>query len=296
MELTHALRQLWRLKLGVIAVVAIAALVALSVAFRVSLFPPSLQSKSYEFGAASTQVIVDQKRSPVADVRELFEPLATRAEVYARLMTSTPLRNYIGEELGIPGAAIIAEGPPAPNATRAEREPLAGERANSLFGEGVPLRLSLRAEDELPVVSIAAQAPTAKGAEQLANAAVAGLMRYVAEAQERSRVRPGAQVRLTQLGEPQGGLVNSGVNRTMPIVAFFAVLAFGLVLLLWLGNLVRNWREAGMQERTLGLDETNGWDERELAPLDLGTNRPIKLKHPVAGVDGSGSRSASSRR
>ena len=249
MDLTHALRELWRLRLGVIAVVWVAVVVALCVSFNVSLSPPSLESKSYEFGAASTVVMVDGKRSPVVDIRQQFEPLATRAAVYARLMTSAPVREYIAREIGLPGAAIVAEGPPSPNVTRAEREPLAGERSNALLGENVGYRLSFRSEDELPILNIAAQAPTAADAVKLADAAVVGLTKYVARVQRRSDVKPGARVRLSQLGAPQGGIVNSGVNKTVPVLAFGATLIIGLALLLAAANVVRNWRASAVPSR-----------------------------------------------
>jgi hypothetical protein len=248
MDLTHALKELSRLKPAVIAVVALAILAGLWAAFDVSLFPPSLKSKSYEYGAANTQVIVDGKRSPVVDIRQEFEPLATRAEVYARLITSTPVKNYIGRDIGMPGNEIIAEGPPSPDVTRAEREPLAAERSNALRGEGVPYRLSLRPEDELPILNIASQAPTAEKAVELADAAVAGLMKYVENVQETSAVREGARVRLRQLGPAQGGTVNSGVNKTVPVLAFMATLVLGLALVLGGANVLRNWREVSTGE------------------------------------------------
>jgi hypothetical protein len=243
-DLTQVVRELWRLRLAVVGVIALAVFAALLVAYKVSLMPPSLETKSYEFGSAATEMLVDTERSPLADVRPEFDPLATRASVYARLMTTARVKEYIAREVGVPSAQIVAEGPPSGDVTRAEREPLPSERSNQLRGEEQQFRLSMRSEPELPVVTIASQGPTAKAAVELANGAVSGFKKYLADIQDGSAIVERARVEVKQLGEAKGGTVNAGVNRTLPMLAFVATLGLGLMLLIVISNLSRGWSSA----------------------------------------------------
>jgi hypothetical protein len=249
LELAHTLRQLWRLRLAVVVIALLALLVAAATAYRVSVLPPSLESKSYEFGAASTTMMVDSTTSPVVNLEPLFAPLVNRAGVYARLMTSAPVREYIGREIGVPGEAIVAEGPPDGTVTRAAREPTPGERANAIRNEGKFYRLDLRTQDDLPIVSVNAQARTADEAAALANAAITGFKKYAAALDRQQRVPEDQRVILRRLGEAQGGLVNSGVGKVVPMMTFVATFGLGLVLLLLTSSVARSWRVAAAEEQ-----------------------------------------------
>ena len=90
------LRNLWHLRAGVVASLAVAALVSAWSVQRISLFPPSLTPRSLEMATASTHVVVDTPTSSILDLRQdtySLEGLTNRAVL-------------LGEHHGLdPGAA-----------------------------------------------------------------------------------------------------------------------------------------------------------------------------------------------
>src|SRR6476469_3118706 len=91
MELAQILVQLWRRRIAVVAVVAIAFFVSLALAYKVSVPPPGLSHRSISNGSAETHILVDSPRSSVADLNRSFDPLVARAQVFAQLMTTAPV-------------------------------------------------------------------------------------------------------------------------------------------------------------------------------------------------------------
>lgn len=239
MDLANAVRDLWRYRALVVVVLAVAALGALATQKKIALLPPSLESRSLEYGAAQTQILIDAKKTPIVNLSKDFDPLVSRAEIYAQLMTSTPIRNAIGQAAGIPGYEIITASPVDSNQPSAAKEPTAGRRGNEILGETVPLRLFFETEPNQPIITISSQAPTGQQAVKLADAAVLGFKRYIELIQNRQRVSSTQRVVVSQLGPAVGGAVNEGANRAAAALAFLALLAGGTIAILFVANLRR---------------------------------------------------------
>lgn len=242
LDVVHILRILWRRKLWVAGGVVLAALVAWSTAFKVT-FPPSFQSKSIEFGVASTQVLLDAGRSPLGDIETEIEPLAVRAQVYARLVESPPAARTIAEKAGLePGSIIITGHTATADLTRSAREPTAEERGQQLGGEANLRRILFSAELDLPVLAIFAQAPTPEEAIRIANAGAAGLIEYAETLQTNQSTRLATRVEVRQLGDARGGWVNKGASKALALLAFAGVLIVWCFLVLLGSNLVESLR------------------------------------------------------
>jgi hypothetical protein len=242
-DLAQILKQLWRLRAGVAVGVVVAVFAGIAAGHKVSLLPPSLESRSIEFGAASTQVLVDAEKSPLVDIARDIDPLSSRAAVYTRLVESAPVKREIAELSGVsPDTIVIATKSPA-TGVRTAQEPVAEERASELAGQGRAQRLLFEVEEDLPVIQISAQAPTGEAAITLANSAAAGLSRYINQLQVEQEVPPRRSIAVRQLGEASGGLVNGGANRMLALlIALVAMIAWCMLLLVG-ASIVRNWRE-----------------------------------------------------
>lgn len=255
MEFAAILRELIRRQALVGIVLLLALLVALSTQYRL----PSFERRSYEFGAAQTQLLVDAATFGLGDVNRDIEPLATRAVVYARFMTSLPVREAVARKAGIPLAALDISAPFNVGEARFIREAPAERRANELLSEDRIYRMLLSAEEGLPIVTVSTQAPTAEGARRVANAGVTALAEYVAERQ--TDIRERRRVVIRPLGDASGGVVNDGASKVVGVLAFLATFALGCMVILGLSGTVRVWRNARSSQGTAAAEG--------LVPLDV---------------------------
>jgi hypothetical protein len=245
MDLAQILVSLWRRRIAVAAVIAVAALVALAMTYHISLFPPGLSQRTIQNGTAETRVLVDAPRSGVADLNRDFGPLTARAQVLSSLMTTAPVVDRVARIAGVPASSITASSDNSTlNVPQAEIEPTADIRANDITQEGLRYRLTFRAEPEQPTVTIFAQAPTAAAAVKIADAAAKGGAEWIQETQNRQLVPDSRRTQLTQLGSATGGVVNSGASRILAALVFVAILGFGSLLVLLVGNTIPAVRRA----------------------------------------------------
>jgi hypothetical protein len=236
--------------------ILVALLAALSTGFKVDLLPPSLERDSREFASATTQVLVDTPEpSSLLDLSRVLTPLAERANVYSRLLTSPTLVQLAAREADVPADRIEAKGPFNPNQPRAVREPTAERRAQQLYSESTEYRLRFESEQNLPLVTIFAQAPSVAEAERLANGAAQGLRTYVERIQREQGIRGKDRATVSQLGPATGGLINPGASQQVALLTFMGVLVAWWLL----GQLIsagrsyaRRRRLSADQARTVG--------------------------------------------
>jgi hypothetical protein len=214
--------------------VLVAALAAVWSLYKIGLVPPSLTPRAVEMGAASTEVVVDTPDSAILDLRQGTSNLASlnnRALLLGNVMASLPVREYIGRRAHVAPDAINV----APPLTTDFPRPLAqtgnAKHTTDLLRSADQYRLSIEANPTVPVLYIRTQAPTAKGAAELANGSVDGLRDYLAASAASDRVAPTQQVRVRQLGRARGGVINDGAGLQFALVVFLGVFgaSFGLL-------------------------------------------------------------------
>jgi hypothetical protein len=242
-DLATAINQLWKRRRWVVVVTLVAAYASALTMYDIHGIPPKFEKKSLEFGAAGTQILVDSPGTTLADLRREFTPLAERAQVYSQFMASPAVKDSIAKAVGIPPSVLVAEASLATeNLPRSAVEPGEGERANELLAEGVGYRLSFEAQEDLPIVSIRAQAPTAGEAIKLADGAAAGLGNYLRRVEAQQEVPDQRRVRIVPLGRAKGGMVNSGVDRVVAAMVFLAVFGLGCAGILVAVNVAAGMR------------------------------------------------------
>jgi hypothetical protein len=256
MEFVLILRELagrWR-------IVAIGAAVALVVAvfsvYRVDGF--SLKPRALVHSSASTQVLVDSASSVLGNVSQSFEPLASRAGIYANFMTSPTVLSVIGRHVGLSGEQLYASGPVNLDEPRVEQEPTALKRNIEITGESKPYRLGFESQANLPTITINAQAPTTAKAVALANAAAVGMEEYVAASETANGVASTDRVIIRQLGPARGGVDDAAIRKSLALLAFIAILLLWCVGMLVVPRARKAWRESAALPALGGDAAANG--------------------------------------
>ncbi len=280
MELGRHLRELWRLRISVGVCMAIALFVALSVSYKVHLFPPGLEGRSVEMAAASTEVLVDTPRSTLVDLRQdLFdiESMTNRAVLLGNVMASPPVLGFIARRAGVPPDVIRAQTPRTPNSPR----PLATEgnerRTSDLLRSTNQYRLSIDSNPTVPVLKIYAQAPTAPAAQALANASVDGLRDYLREQALARGVDLRKQVRLVQLGRARGAVINEGVRVQVLFLVFLLVFGVAATAAISLSRVRRGWELARSEEPAQRADDEDDPEDDDDPPPATRRRRPSRL-------------------
>jgi hypothetical protein len=256
MDLAQMLRELWRHKFWLLVGALVAAAVGVNTAYDVDVRSLSLKQKGLEFGAASTEVLVDSKSSALAKTTtnaspqaEPFDALSRRADVYAQLLASPPLKRAIAREAGLGRRAKIAARPPTDAPPEGEEGQPSEERANQLLNESTGQRLFFDRKDSVPVIKVYGEAPTKEEALKLVAGVAPALSKYIARVQRQSPAPPARETKISQLGDPRGGTVNSGASKTAALLAFLGVFIVACIVILVVSTLARDWRRAAALER-----------------------------------------------
>jgi hypothetical protein len=243
MELARTLRILWGRRRLVALGAVIALIAAILSVYRVSLMPPSLESRTNVFATASSQILVDTPDSAVADLSNEIEPLNTRATVFARFLASPAAVELIAREAKLPFDAIEAQGPFELNLPEVQQAPTAEKRSSQIIGEGALYRLRFENNSQLPIITTYAQAPTQEGAVKLAAAVPVALRAYVDGIQDRQQTPENRKVMIRTLGRASGGVVNPGASKQIFTLVFLTVLIGWCLLLIPAHTIARGWRD-----------------------------------------------------
>lgn len=243
MEVARALRALGRRKRLLAAGIVLATIAAILSVCTVSLFPPSLTSRTNVFSAASTQMLVDTPGSAFADLAEEVEPLNTRAQVFSRFLASPIAIDLIAREAHLPADAVEGQGPYEQNLPLFEQEPTAEKRSTQIIGERALYRLRFENNPNLPIITVFADAPTTEDAVRLADAVPAALSAYITRIQEAQHTPAPRRVEIRKLGDASGSTVNAGANVQIAALTFFVVLLLWCLMLIPAHTIAQGWRD-----------------------------------------------------
>jgi hypothetical protein len=226
--------------------VALAIVAALSSVYRVSLSPPGLNSKKLNLGAASTAFFLDTQQSGLTNSTTDPSILIFRAQVYARLIGSDPIRTLIAKMMGPGVQADDIEVTAKANQpqTASAVEPAAAQRAAGLIS--TTLSITTEAELGLPIVDIAAIAPTAAQAARLADATVNALKQFLSTVPPNSG--SATRIVVTQIGRAVGGQVTSNSRTATAMIVFLGTFLLWCVLILFGSRVRAEWRRLEAEE------------------------------------------------
>jgi hypothetical protein len=244
MDLLGMLSAIMRHRLLAVFMVVVATAAAIATSFKL----PSMEKRSLEVGAATSQILVDSDPSTLVAGAgtDQIAALGTRARVYAQYLSSRDAVDKISKETGIDEFLITARGPfsQGTGIKNYEQQP-AESRAKDLVDEGKKYRLVFEAQEDVPIITVYATGPNAGSALALAKSSFDVLKRYAddltraAEAAEATKPKPDpdaadglttaanaspTHIVVRQLGAPEGGTVGGRANIMMMVLAFIAVI------------------------------------------------------------------------
>ena len=223
-----------RLKLAIVFLSASLALVAaiLNVS-RVSLAPPKLEPRQFQVSTATARILVDEPTpaavQPEASIED-YDALVKRAELLARIVASPAMLWRIGARAGVPSDQIAGLARTTARVPNALKEPTSEERANQILQSRRPYKLEVQSSPTSPILSVYSQAPEPAEAERLADGAVAALREYMLEVAERQEVPARHRVRVVQLGEARGMVVNGRARPLIAALTFLVVFALSIAI------------------------------------------------------------------
>jgi hypothetical protein len=230
------LRQLWRYRFVVGLFLLLALVAGLMLAYRPSV-PP--QSRKYEVGAATARILVDTPSSQVIEVAPKgSETLGARASLLANLMAQGEVKAAIARRSGVPVNRLFVVTPGAIDPQEVTPQQQSDPTADLLSVDV----MTNDAGEELPIIDVDAQAPTAVGAARLADSAVAGLQDYLNSKAAAERVPEAHRLRVRGLGGAQGRYISRGPGVALALVAVIFIFGFLCSMLLLFLALARRWR------------------------------------------------------
>ncbi len=273
------LRDLWRHRYAVVAVMALSAIVGVLVLYTFA-GPLQLESRRYLVGVANTRVLIDTPSSQVAAIApEGSGDLGMRADLLSRIMVEGTVKAKIAEAAGL-----------RPNALFGVSLSAADELA-AAPPRGAPVlttQVVVVNNSQLPLIEIEAQAGDAASAARIAAAAVKGLRDYVAEQASDAQVPDQRRVRVTPLGQTQTETAVRGPKTVFALIAGIIVFGLGCAVIVGIASLMRAWRRATAAERRRPDEDVDppvmaraGADEPEhehVAPVAV---RPLPHTEPV---------------
>jgi hypothetical protein len=211
MGLVGLLHVLWRRRIAV----AIGILLAAGVAVL------GIQRGSGAASASSlNQVLIDTPSSLVADARARGAmTIYTRARLIGNLIATDGARSAIADRAGI-DAAELAVAAPGSGAPPEAITPLA-EQAIEVARPRAPYLVSVEVAPELPILTIAAAAPTREQAEKLGAATIAALPGVA-----RAAPGGGSAVAIEPLGQPEVTLKPAPKGRAKVVIEAMMLLLF----------------------------------------------------------------------
>lgn len=246
------LRMLWRLKLGVVASVALATVAAVLSVSTVSLAPPKLTARSWDMATASSHVVIDTPTSALVDLRQdtySLESLTNRGALLGNVMASAPVRQAIAARAKVPIELLEIDAPLTPQQPRPPADEGTQPKTSDIAASTNQYRLAIQAAPSVPLLDFVAQAPTPQSAAALANAATAELKAYLARLAAKQQIPPREQIRVVELGRAEGTVINAGIHWQVALVAFVLTLGASFATLIFLARVRRGWELAARSER-----------------------------------------------
>jgi hypothetical protein len=246
------IRGLWKIRGWMAGCAAFSLLIAAWSVAQISLMPPGLTPRHLKMATATTQVIVDTPRSTLVDIRQdtySIDALTNRALLLGNVMASPQVRSDIARRAHLPFDEVQVVPPLTPKQPRVLAEAGNEKHTTDILHLNGKYRLYVRANPTVPFLQIYAQTPTAESAAALANAAVGGIEAYLAALAQSTRTPGNQQVRLTQLGQAHGAVVNGGVELRFAFLAFLVAFALSCATVIWMRRVREGWRLAALSEQ-----------------------------------------------
>lgn len=238
------LRELWRLRRYVIGVGVLALLAGLAVMYRI----PSFESRQYQVGVATAQILVDTPSSQVVAVAPRGSgTTGVQANLLSSLMVDGVIKATIANQAGIQPNQLVGVTNGATQPSSAGPTPISAPSGPDAFVLTTQV-LTDSAGDNLPIIQVGAQAPTSAAASRLAGAAISGVRDYLNSKAALERTPTADRLRITGLAS-QATTETRGPSNAIVLLIVIVVFGLGCAGMLAVQQLIRGWRAASAGEQ-----------------------------------------------
>jgi polysaccharide biosynthesis protein PslJ len=192
-----------------------------------------LQARNIEFATANNQLLVDTVPSMLVDPDSNWLGSTRLALTYTLFLKTDAAREAVGQAVGVHADAVASSGP---FTTLIDRTNLAVRVPQPPAPDKRLYRLVIDVAPNRPLVTLYGQAPTAREAKAIADAARSLLVHSVGSQQASFEVPEGSKVVLRPLGPTEGGVVNPGARTQFMGLIFTLVMVIGLFGFGWVGR------------------------------------------------------------
>jgi hypothetical protein len=255
MGLGMRMRELWRLRAGVVASALLALLAALWSVEAISIAPPGVSPRALKMATASTQVVVDTPRTALLDRRRdtyTLDSLTTRSVLLGNVMASQTVRDSIARRAHVPVEMIQIAPPLTPKQPRALAVAGDEKKTGDILKLNDQYRLNIEANPSVPILHVYAQAPSAETAEALANAVVDATREYLDDLARVKGTPDAERIRLVQLGRADGVVINGGIKWQMALLVLVITFTLACATVILISRVKTGWVLAARRERPQG--------------------------------------------
>jgi hypothetical protein len=246
MDVLDIFRVLLRHRLLLVAGLLVAALIGYAVAQRTS--------EQRANPTASARLLVGPSNATATTLDTVTpETLMMKAPLLADVLSTDDMRARIAQRAGIRPDQLTVMGPAFGAPTVAV--PLATRATEVAAIAGTPFALVVRSSEQIPVITMMAQAPSAAAAAKLIDAAGGTLRDFVEHPVTPVRKKHGARLVVQQLGPIEVRTIMSGHARILAVAAGIVVFGFWCCSIVILAGLARVRRNARARRVALQLDE-----------------------------------------
>lgn len=264
MDLVKLLRELWRLRRYVAGVCVLALLAG-----------GALISREYTVGVATTRILVDTPSSQVVDVSPKGSGLiALQANLLATIMVDGTIKSAIAQRVGVQPNQLVGLTTAATESSASEPSSSGSAPVSVPSGPSVYALTSQiltdNAGNNLPIIQLSAQAPTATTASRLANAAITSLSDYVASKAAAERIPHSDRLDINGLNSSPAATEVRGPSKIIGVVVVLLVILIGCSTILGIQALVRGWRAASAREQAKTVSPGSGnldWEDERVPSL-----------------------------
>jgi hypothetical protein len=250
MALGRRIWDLWLLRPFVAASAVLALLMALWSVYEISLLPPKLRPRAVEMATATTHVVIDTPKSSVLDLHQNsynFDAMTQRAIVVGNVMANGTVRESIARKAHVPADRLQITAPFTRTQPRAVTT-TNRKRPRDILESTDQYRVNIQANPTVPMLDVYALAPNVKDAETLANAAVDGLGKYLADLGVTQQIPNQNQLRLLQLGRASGTVINKGVDLQVVFLVFIVTFSLACATTIFVARVRQGLRVARLAD------------------------------------------------
>lgn len=234
MDLVDTFGTIWQVRWRVVLLGVVSALVAVLIAFNVSLAPLRLTPRALQFGNARGLVMVDSQHSALADASVPISNLYLLAEQMAGFVQSDAVLGPVARSIGATPDQIGVQLQLVQNLPRTQVYTREEQVGVQLLNQKRRYLLLVRNDQGTSVIQLYAQAPTGGMAARMVSAATDALSRYASAQAAAEGVPSGDHVIVRKLGPIASGTVDRGASRDAAIlggIVLWIVLTIALLTL-----------------------------------------------------------------